>query len=297
MKNSEFLSKEALESLGKTMKRMQDQLSLVPKDAFRNLFLAQNLLSAFPKEYLKTIAEEHRKITEIYKQLDLSSLSRRIADIQKPFVQLAEQAAKTHKYIKYTEETIREANEILLSLGWWIYPDWTIPSLRKIIDAHKNGKDEEIEKAIVDYFNDKKLNEMVKNWSSNKKLSPRMQILEDAVWAHNQGKYTLSVPALLPHVEGIINENSGKKGRITHAECITILKDYLGKEFKPGTLSSLFPLAVLKFTEGLLKEKFEWGKPSKKGRHPILHGHHVSYSNEVFSLKLILLIDYIQNLI
>lgn len=58
-----------------------------------------------------------------------------------------------------------------------------------------------------------------------------------------------------------------------------------------------YPQALVRFMEGMFSESFEWGKPSQRGRSPILHGHYVHYDDHILSLKLILLIDYIQHLI
>lgn len=291
------ITNETLRQIQDAKKQFKQLFDSIPKYKIDEAFLAQNIVSRIPSDYFKQVAEAQRQIQAMLKQIDLSHLYDAIHEIQKPFVKIAEEAAKTHKFMQYTADTIKEANTILLDLGWWIYPDRTIPTLRNIINAHKDGKDNEIEQAIIDYFNDKRFDEMLASWKSNKKLALRVQIFEDAVWAHKQGKFTLSIPALLPHVEGLINENSGKTGRIRHDECISIFESYLNQKFKKGTVSSLYPLAVLKFVENLLKGRFEWGKPSKKDRHSILHGHYVSYSDKVFSLKLILLIDFIQNLI
>lgn len=297
MEKESVITNKTLEEAVALGKQVQRNMARIPESVFRQVSLVQNLLSSFPMDYFKRIAAEQGRMVTMLKQVDYSSLTRAIASIQSPFLKLSEEIAKTQKYFKEADNIIREANTILFNLGWWIYPEWAFPSLSKIINAHKEGKDNEIEKAIINYFDDKKLDEMFNNWKHNKRLTQRIQILEQAVWAHKQGKYILSICALLPQVEGITNENSGKQGRITHAECINILKEYLNKKFKMGSVSSLFPLAVLKFTENLFKERFEWGKPSKKGRHTILHGHNVVYDDHVFSLKLILLIDYIQNLI
>lgn len=243
------------------------------------------MLSKIPKETFKNLAkiqEETRKAFE---------------PLTKAWIELAQ---RTQQFIEYSKETIEEAGKILLSLGWWIHPDWTIPSLRDIINAHKKGKDKEIEKAIIDYFNEQKLNKIQKNWKSNAKIKSRIHILEDAIWAHKQSKYTLSVPALLPQVEGIVIENSGKKGKIIgYEKIVKIFKQRLGKELDEKKVSFMLSFPVFKFVEGLLTENFKWGQKErpKVARTPILHGFFVNYDTQSFSLKLILLIDFIQNLI
>lgn len=296
MGNENVLNKKTLQEIADLTKKLN--FSMIASSIFQRISLAHNLLSSWPIDYLQKVGTMQAEIAKAYKQINPQPLFKAIANLQKPFVdQISSVTITMHKAMQYATKTIQEADEILLNLGWWIYPDWAIPSLNNIIKAHKAGKDGEIEKEILKYFDEKKLDEMEENWKSNSKLSHRMPILEQAVWAHKQGKYILSILALLTNVEGIINENSGRKGYIKHEECLSILIDYVNKKIKTGSLYSLYPLAILKFAASLLRERFEWGKQSKKGRHPILHGHYVSYNDRVFSLKLILLIDFIQNLI
>jgi hypothetical protein len=47
------------------------------------------------------------------------------------------------------------------------------------------------------------LKRAIARWESNPYFLPRMQIFKDAFEAHINGKYTLSIPALMPHIEGI----------------------------------------------------------------------------------------------
>lgn len=191
-------------------------------------------------------------------------------------------------------ETIKDAHDILFDLGWWIYPEWSFVDLKHIVELNKAGKKKEIEAEIIDYFSEQILDEILSQWKKNKKLQGRCSILEDAIWAHKQQKYTLSIPPLLSQIEGVINENSGKTGRISQRDCIKSLKATL--QNNPSAKSyTLFSDTLIIFIEQILRQEFEWGKPSKKGRNPILHGHYVNYADKVFSLKLVLLIDFIQN--
>ncbi len=288
------MASEELQRAAEFIKRAEKTLFSIPENVFRGLSITQSLVRSFPTNYFKEIAERQRVLADSFSHIQIPDISYAIRQLTDPFIQISLNAAAA---FKRADELTREASQILLNLGWWIYPDWTFSSLREIIQSHNEGKDKEIEEAILAYFNEAKLEQMVQDWKTNSKLSPRMHILQDAIWVHNQGRYTLSIPALLPNVEGMINEHSGETGYIGQAKCLKILNAYVNKKHNLGPLSSFYPLAVLKFVEGLLQEKFEWGKPSAKGRHPILHGHHVAYNDKVFSLKLLLLIDYIQNLI
>jgi hypothetical protein len=112
-------------------------------------------------------------------------------------------------------------------------------------------------------------------------------ILRDVIDSHINKKYTLSIPTLLPHIEGtlseyyITNTEPGKKK-------INIYIDYLLEEndrylpFKGIIVDKLY-------------EHFHWGDqylPSLS-RHAILHGADTNYYTEINSLKVILIFDMI----
>jgi hypothetical protein len=54
--------------------------------------------------------------------------------------------------------------------------------------------------------NYKYLIEAVQSWESHPLFVPRMHILKDALQAHCRGLYTLSVPALINQIEGVLND-------------------------------------------------------------------------------------------
>lgn len=195
----------------------------------------------------------------------------------------------------YVIKTAKEADIILINMGWWILPDWTISEIFNVVSLYKEGKKKEIEKQIISFFDNKKLNRMLKEWKQNPLLKSRMHILKDAIWAHNKGKYTLSVPALLPQLEGIMVEGLELTGRVPYKE----LKESFEAKLKTPeeNFISITKSSGYRIIEKYISEKFEWGQPTNSkavGRHTILHGHHTNYNRKKTSLKLILLIDYVQ---
>ncbi len=210
--------------------------------------------------------------------------------------QWAEVAQEMHRSWKITEE----AAQVLFDLGWWIYPDWSLIALRDMVRAHQEGKDQEIETAILNYFDEKRLDNMLASWLANRKLKSRLHILSDVIEAHKLGKYTLTIPTMLTQVEGLIVEHFSvkKRGGVKHPEVISLARQGLNGGASPGSMSFALSNGVVLFIEKLLKEQFEWGSTKRRaGRSAILHGRFVEYPSKAFSLKLILLIDYIQSVL
>jgi len=61
-------------------------------------------------------------------------------------------------------------------------------------------------KKIVEYFNKhecKELEDIVNSWKLES-FSNNKKIFQDALWAHKESKYTLTVPTLTIQVEGVI---------------------------------------------------------------------------------------------
>ncbi|MDD5477719.1 MAG: hypothetical protein PHG87_05960 [Candidatus Omnitrophica bacterium] len=199
--------------------------------------------------------------------------------------------------VDYANKTAKAADIILINMGWWILPEWTPTDIFNVVLLYREGKEKQIEKQIMTFFDNKKLNKMLKEWKQSHLLKSRIHILKDAIWAHNQGKYTLSVPALLPQLEGIMVEGLELKGNVRYKE----IKDSFQDKLKASEVDFIFTIksSGYRIIEQYISEKFEWGQitSSKFSRHAILHGHYTNYNRKKTSLKLILLIDYVQKVL
>jgi len=98
------------------------------------------------------------------------------------------------------------ANALLREIGLWPAPALISYPLSKIIkqlaEDDKKGAIETLVKFCTPDFLDKLQSE----WYGIEQLATRKAILADALAAHRQGRYTLTVPALLPQIEGIITD-------------------------------------------------------------------------------------------
>lgn len=199
--------------------------------------------------------------------------------------------------VDYANKTAKAADIILINMGWWILPEWTPADIFNVVLLYKEGKEKQIEKQIMAFFDNKKLNKMLREWKQNSLLKSRIHILKDAIWAHNQGKYTLSVPVLLPQLEGIMVEGLELKGKVRYKE----IKDSFEDKLKTPEADFIFTIksSGYRIIEQYISENFEWGQAtsSKLSRHAILHGHQTNYNRKKTSLKLILLIDYVQKVL
>ena len=150
---------------------------------------------------------------------------------------------------------------------------------------------QDVDEIFVHFYNKDKLEDMMKTWSKQRLIQSRMKILKEAIAAHIEGRFELSIPALLPQVEGIIADISEHAGRMNFAS----IKDYVESAFARNTrfdrISKVFFLSIL-------LEQFEWGNPIPFfSRNAILHGADTNYATSSNSLRLILLFDQLQTAI
>jgi hypothetical protein len=128
-------------------------------------------------------------------------------------------------------------------------------------------------------------------WSCNPQVVPRMGILRDALGAHADGKYSLSVPVLISQLEGLIATARGG-GAMNFVQMKTHINTVVEDEHLMGEHVSAFVHSILlaSFKHGA-NTSFDFS------RHAILHGGDVSYGTEWNSIRAIALFDYIQSLL
>jgi len=205
----------------------------------------------------------------------------------------------------------------LTRAGFWIPPSAPVGLLRLLRALINEERDtpESMRQAIVDYYESGdscQLRNMVDDWQRNPYFADRMQIINDALEAHIEGKYTLSIPALLPLVEGILTDIVGRRTRADG--CIRgwagkalerMCDDFLREACKDAVIEYVTGIAFYGYVEPdyFTPQKFpEWLE--LKGltgsqvlqRHAILHGVQVDYASKENSLRAFFLLDVLSGI-
>jgi len=195
-----------------------------------------------------------------------------------------------------------------IECGLWLAPSMTPGIVMVVMGKYEQGKNRAIP-AIVEGFyrrnNYAVLRHTIANWNSLELFFPRMHIFMDALDAHIAGKWTLSIPALLPHIEGIAGEIL-RANHLPIKNSVTIVKNG-GKNLPSSVFGSYHPTpessisytltaSFLDYLERTLYsyESFENPKVrtlSKLNRHAILHGYNIAYANRLNSLRCFLALD------
>lgn len=256
------------------------------------------------KQIKENFGELQKKWKETVDRWNIAA--QRIMQAQKSFQLFIKQIAELDKGLAKVEEV---GKEIMLEAGWWITPSlMEVPLdliMQALVDYKKNRKNAitNLFKKIYHHNNYHYLKETVKSWRKNPFFESRMQVIEDALDAHCQRKYTLSIPALLPVAEGIATEFCQKvkiydqddrsRGKKKIKKAIKY-KDVIERSLHLELLINAIDEIIFKDTELLIKAHHNY--KNLLNRHAVLHGIQKNYATPKNSLQCFMLLDVLSRL-
>jgi len=196
-----------------------------------------------------------------------------------------------YNFVKLLELRGNKLEKMLFDLKW--PPPGNLPAilLDKISNGYEKGiiSAQDVDKIFLNFYNKEKLEKLVGLWSEQDFIHHRIKIISEAVNAHIEGKYELSIPTLLPQLEGIIADIYQHTGRMTFKN----ITDYVETIFERD---SRFDRVSKTFFQSIILEEFEWQGPVPFfSRNAILHGADINYATPANSLRLILMLDLLQS--
>lgn len=238
--------------------------------------------------------------------------------LQKAFQPIIEQQRKIAESIgrrlseqdKFLE---KEVMPIMRKRVWWFPPSVRNIPLNWISQAvydYQNGNRVAITnlfRKIYQRRNCEYLESVVISWNNNKLFSPWQKHISDALDAHKNKKYTLSVPVLLLVAEGIATDFCKKigiyekKDRSRGGEKIKkAVQELYGKS--KGSLLSELSLLVENAIDTTIYQDTDCINIKKKlhtnilNRHAVLHGLKKNYGTMKISLQAFMLLDALSEL-
>lgn len=200
-----------------------------------------------------------------------------------------------------------DAMEAFNAAGWSIAPSMGRELRERVVELFKQKKTRYISRVIMGYYHRNEyenLDSMVDSWRDHDLFIPRMHIIGDALDAHRNGKHTLSVPTLLPQIEGIlsdyvyVNDLPAKCGKIqqVYNTAIGDLDSYsLSSWAIANTLLYQLQTNTYVFTD-FEAELSKSVNNRQTTRHTVLHGVAINYHKPIHSLKAFVLLDAISAL-
>ena len=196
----------------------------------------------------------------------------------------------------------KEVVDAFKAANWPIAPSMPEKLKSRIVYFYNTGKIRYASNAIIGYYRRNEfinLSDAVNKWATNPLFATKMHIFLPALRAHKQGDYVLSVPTLLPQVEGILNEyvikkklpaKAGKIGKVYEAVLQNVSADRLATWAIVQTLLYMFQNNIYVFTK--FEDELQKATSSRKlSRHTVLHGVSPNYNRPGYSLKIFMLLD------
>ncbi|MCC6192767.1 MAG: hypothetical protein IT318_27420 [Anaerolineales bacterium] len=252
--------------------------------------LAQNdqLLQSFTKAFVQSTSELRDRIAH-------------------QMVAVAESIRATFESAEIDAKTV---GPLLLQAGFWLPPSAPLGLLYRVKALSEQGdaSPELVRHAFLAYFEENhwaELCAMVEAWEENPRFTPRMAVIQDALEAHLAGKYSLSIPALLPQVEGIASDilaaPAGSSVSLLRATIQGEMSDFMAAASRDILLTLITSPALYGGTKSqsqdFRSENFQGWLASKGltegqalNRHGILHGVQVNYASAENSLRAFLLL-------
>jgi len=204
----------------------------------------------------------------------------------------------------------KDAAEAFKAAGWPIAPSMPFELRERVIAVHKQGKTQYISRIIMGYYqrnNHRHLIETVEAWNSNPVFAPRMSIIKDVLEAHCRGQYTLSVPTLIPQIEGVFNDYvhaSGLEAKLGKIQEVykAVIGDpdkYSLPNFHIWVIATTLLYQLQTNTYVFTDFEDEIKKPVNRRqvtRHTVSHGVALKYDRPIHSLKGFLLLDAVSAL-
>ena len=301
--------KELTEEQKKKLKEISDS---IPK-RMESLFIATDyfnkLAENFNKNFLEHI-ENQQKVIETHnkKWIDVQTyVNEQISKIlNSSFLINIQPFLATQFKFNGLLEAFQEATKFVSEDDFkrfeysWATFSFGMKTTRELYKLWKAGKEEEDRKYFFDMFNSKEnINSLVGELNENLLFKPRIDIIKDALYAHLDKKYTLSVPVLWCQIEGVFIE---KHKDIVKDKFLKCSCEGCEGEIKCIECGTSIPLRenVNNITRELSKkeETFPFVYDSirrfyNEKRHKILHGSDIGYADPNLSTKLILLLHFL----
>jgi len=177
---------------------------------------------------------------------------------------------------------------VLVDNGW--YPDGTfsLPGLLSAAESFVPEGQDEANDRLCSHF-DEHLEEIEQNLCGQ--FPERAEIIREAIWAHKEGKYVLSVPVLLAQADGICHELTEEQlyrkanGKPALARVLRELEPDESEFYRFQSIAEVTPLT--ENTDRLAS------LGSVLNRHAVLHGLDVAYGNRLNGCRAISVISHV----
>ena len=191
---------------------------------------------------------------------------------------------------------VRLLERTLRRYHWWPVPGLPSEFYLGILDLVEQGQTRRVNRYICDWFRwnrCRRLGRMVRRWDSNEYFRRRRPIYAQALVAHRRGWYNLTVPALIPLVEGVARDYLQEEHGITERGGMVAVQEALDRSIPANVFREELRQALIRFLTSSTFADTDKVLPSgyELNRHGVAHSRHLRYGTEANSLRCFLLLE------
>ncbi|MEN6552545.1 MAG: hypothetical protein ABFC34_06615 [Methanobacterium sp.] len=264
-------------------------------------------------EYTENLVTINTSFVSLPLQNYSNQISQRITTIMPDFSPLIINAFEPYQKAlaklstKKFEQDLQESAKIMFDNRWWFIPTMPPTFYLQLLKA-EDVNQQNLTDFLVKYHNKDncaELNNIIKRWKLDE-FNENMEIFEDALWAHKESKFTLTVPALTIQVEGIFRSYLDHMSEDNFFKYKTELKTKYGEAIKNEDkilgFERFIAIQNMKFLDKTM-EIFTLRVSSipqdydELYRNALFHGLYKNYSSIEMSTKTILLLDMLHRIL
>ncbi len=236
-----------------------------------------------------SILDDYRGIYNAFASSYLATFQQALSKIGPDFGSLIEQLSRIEA--RLLERTLRR-------YYWWPVPGLPFEFYEGILDLAEQGETRKVNRYICDWFRwnrYRRLGRMVRRWESNEYFRCRRHVYNQALMAHRRGWYNLTVPALIPLVEGVARDYLQGEHGITKRSGKIAIEQSLGRNIPSSVFREELQQALIRFLTSSTFADTDSGDVLPSGyelnRHGVAHSRHLRYGTEANSLRCFLLLE------
>jgi len=246
---------------------------------------------------LSPLAEASRNLELTLRRYE-ALLNKSLADHLRTLYEAAERLRPDFSRIleRFSRTQARNLERTLTRYRWWPVPGLPFEFYQGVVTLIEQGQTRRVNRYICDWFRwnrYRRLGRMVRRWDQNKYFRRRRAIYGQALKAHRRGWYNLSVPALIPLVEGIARDYLHEEHGVTVRKGLKAIKEALNRNVPEDVFLEELQQALIRFltsstfadTNDVLPSGYELN------RHGVAHGRYARYGTEANSLRCFLLLE------
>lgn len=218
---------------------------------------------------------------------EMTPILRGVAEALAPVQMLGKSSKLPGDQFAKQQMLLKERMGVLVHRGWFVDPEMPLSVVRLMTKAFECDEAGDAEKWFVDYYISRGCSIIQKVCE---KFPERSEIIADAFAAHNEGRFSLSVPVFLAQADGIADDCY--RGRQIYSRRKSKGVCGLASSAQEGSAEWTF-LSVYAENSPLVKDTKDLC-PGFNGlnRHGVLHGTDKRYGTQINSLRALSVLAY-----